>query len=126
MDWLQELKPGDKALVREGRSDYNQRTAVTVVKVTRTQIVLENDRRFHRDSGQSLAGGDWHRSYLEQATPEACEALALQERMERQAQVWRKVGYYLHTTKPPTDAVLLEKTAAVLSRAYKEVKEILL
>ncbi len=56
-DWLQALKPGD--IVGYKSAPYYAPDAVTITRLTATQIVLGNGMRFRRSSGRAV--GDFGR-----------------------------------------------------------------
>jgi hypothetical protein len=62
--WLQRLRVGDSVYVASRWSGLHP---AKVTKLTRTQIVCDNDSRFYIKDGYSVGGGPWHRSYLSEA-----------------------------------------------------------
>ena len=70
---LEELVAGDQVVVSAG---IDNTWLDTLVKVTKTQIVLSRDARFNRNSGYrcgEASSGYGGRSYIKPATPEAIE-----------------------------------------------------
>jgi len=72
--WLLSLKAGDEVAVASGYTGTHYRLE-QVVKVTRTQIVLSNDRRFRRDNGWKLGQHGYDRSQIVEPTQKVMLAI---------------------------------------------------
>jgi hypothetical protein len=69
MIWLDELKPGDKVAVDTTRSRRKQ--IASVAKVTKTQVVTTDRRRWRKSSGDRVGSGrDYSIERIVQLTPE--------------------------------------------------------
>ena len=70
-DWLEGLKAGDRVVVQQ-----NYATSDACIKivghVTKTQIILDDGRRFRRSNG-GMVGGHVRGAYLKMLTPEWAE-----------------------------------------------------
>ena len=71
-DWLQSLKPGDKVAIETINGGYVFRT---VVRLTKTQIVLDNSQRFYISSGLSVGGSFYHKTSIIPITAEMKETI---------------------------------------------------
>ena len=100
-DWLQNLKPGDYVIVHTYRSLGTQPETSTgrVYRVTNTTVVLQAGKdenspgaRYDRTTGTEKTSDVWHKSRIEEATPEA---------VEKNRQAWRR--YNLTTQLKNTD-----------------------
>lgn len=75
-EWLQNLKAGDEVAVASSGMGGRVYTFHKVAKITPTQVVvLINPQtnavtRFRRDGGDEVGAEVWHRSSIEEATPE--------------------------------------------------------
>lgn len=54
-NWKQELKKGDKVIVAAKYNHYVK----TVVRTTKTQIVLDDNTKYRISNGNLVGGGDW-------------------------------------------------------------------
>lgn len=73
-DWSENLKPGDKVILHNGRRDIVDRVA-TFARYTKTQIIVDwehlTGQRFNRKTLQEVGSkGDWFKTSLVEATPE--------------------------------------------------------
>jgi hypothetical protein len=69
-DWLADLQDGDKVILAQ--DGYNPYRRVTSVRLTPTQIIVEDTpRRFDRQTGNIKGKWDYHAPYLLPYTPEA-------------------------------------------------------
>lgn len=105
-DWLKELKAGDKVIV----SNRYGSTVMDVEKVTATQIVVKDGRRWRKD-GRLVGRGTWDTDSLKEATPEAVAVVESYLRREKligimETRDWRKI---------PLDK--LERIAAILNES---------
>lgn len=60
-EWLDNLKPGD-TIYQVGQSGYNRHDyliKMTVQKRTATQIVMEDGKRFNKNTGKRVGGGQF-------------------------------------------------------------------
>lgn len=96
--WLADLKAGDEIALFSGfRND--RITKAKVLRLTNTQIVLEqSDRRFRRDSGRMIGGDMWERSYIGEWT------LDVDAKWRRQVAVSTLTGVVWN--QAPTDVVM--------------------
>lgn len=82
MNWLEELKPGDKVIVKKNDRCYQQNRVETVKTVGKKFISLvnwENETRFRVVDGSSVQGGMLDSYQLFPATKEALEKLEQQK-----------------------------------------------
>ena len=79
-DWLQSLKPGDKVAIETINGGYVLRK---VVRLTKTQIVLDNSQRFYMSSGLSIGGSFYHKTSIIPVTAE------IKETAERSTLIYR-------------------------------------
>ena len=83
-EWLQNLKPGDKVIVKRQR--YRGDIIGVVERITKTLLILENGTRFRRRDGNTPGDGyysslQWLREYSQEEG----------ERIEREQTVRRMV-----------------------------------
>ena len=71
-EWLKSLKPGDKVAIETINGGYVFRT---VVRLTKTQIVLDNSQKFYISSGLSVGGSFYHKTSIIPITAEMKETL---------------------------------------------------
>ncbi|MPQ69470.1 hypothetical protein [Pseudomonas sp. MWU12-2323] len=74
IEYLATIKPGDIVLVRQGIS--YKTTQHGVVKVTKTQIVTIDNKRFNRVDGSEIGGAKWARLGIVAPTEENRKAEA--------------------------------------------------
>ncbi len=60
-DWLKSLKPGDKVAIETITGGYVLRK---VVRLTKTQIVLDNSQKFYISSGLIVGGSFYHKTSI--------------------------------------------------------------
>lgn len=77
-DWLNDLKPGDKA-IRCSTGIGVLDTVITVERVTPTQIIVGSDK-YRKANGRRLGESQWHSCWLRQATPERIEKINYSKR----------------------------------------------
>lgn len=70
MNWLEELKPGDRVFV----SEYPRDRIAEVTRITKTLVVV-GTTRFSRARGGLFGGGRYDRARLEEVTPEREQAV---------------------------------------------------
>lgn len=78
-NWLKNLRGGDKVIVNDGRPK-TPGMVMTVARVTKTQIVLEDFTiKFRLDDGRAVGVSSlsFYRHCLEEATPERVEAIRI-------------------------------------------------
>lgn len=66
-NFIDDLKPGDTVIVSRS---HHPSTLSTVVKLTKTQIILSSGSRFRKKDGWGVGGDRWCTDRLEEATPE--------------------------------------------------------
>ena len=71
-DWLKSLKPGDKVAIETITGGYVLRE---VVRLTKTQIVLDNCQKFYISSGIIVGGSFYHKTSIVPITAEMKESL---------------------------------------------------
>lgn len=79
-EWLKSLKPGDMVAIETITGGPVFRT---VVRLTKTQIVLNNSQRFYICSGTIVDGSYYHKTILMPVTAE------IKEKAERSALIYR-------------------------------------
>ena len=79
-DWLQSLKLGDKVVIETITSGPVFRK---VVRLTKTQIVLDNAMKFYISSGLSIGGSFYHKTSIIPVTAE------IKETAERSTLIYR-------------------------------------
>ena len=79
-EWLKSLKPGDMVAIETITGGPVFRT---VVRLTKTQIVLNNSQRFYICSGTLVSGSFYHKTILIPVTAE------IKEKAERSALIYR-------------------------------------
>lgn len=65
-EWLSSLKAEDRVIVYDNRGNY----VANVARVTNTQIVLVNGRKYRRNTGHQIGAGAWDGSSLGPVTEE--------------------------------------------------------
>ena len=78
-DWLKSLKPGDIVAIETITGGPVFRT---VIRLTKTQIVLNNSQRFYISSGTIVGGSSYHKTILMPVTAE------IKEKAERSALIY--------------------------------------
>lgn len=77
--WLAALKTGDAVATKRSGVGFTPEIH-RVARVTATQILLDNNKRFRRDSGYQIGlKSSWHSVYLVDATREVRDAIELQQ-----------------------------------------------
>jgi len=71
-DWLKSLKPGDKVAIETITGGYVLRE---VVRLTKTQIVLDNSQKFYISSGIIVGGYFYHKTSIIPVTAEIKEVM---------------------------------------------------
>ena len=79
-DWLKSLKPGDKVVIETITGGHVFRK---VVRLTKTQIVLDNSQRFYMSTGLSIGGSFYHKTKIIPVTAE------INETVERSLLIYR-------------------------------------
>ena len=79
-DWLKSLKPGDIVAIETIAGGPVFRT---VVRLTKTQIVLNSSQRFYICSGTIVGGSYYHKTILMPVTAE------IKEKVERSELIYR-------------------------------------
>ena len=79
-DWLKSLKPGDIVAIETITGGHVFRT---VVRLTKTQIVLDNAMKFYISSGLSVGGSFYHKTIIIPVTAE------IKETVERSTLIYR-------------------------------------
>ena len=79
-EWLKSLKPGDMVAIETITGGPVFRT---VVRLTKTQIVLNNSQRFYISSGTIVGGSAFRRTSIMPVTAE------IKEKVERSALIYR-------------------------------------
>ena len=79
-EWLKSLKPGDKVVIETITGGHVFRK---VVRLTKTQIVLDNAMKFYISSGLVVGGSSYHKTILMPVTAE------IKEKAERSALIYR-------------------------------------
>lgn len=74
-EWLASLKAGDEVLV----SGLYEGRLATVERVTATQVVIDNARRFRRTSGLLVGGSSWSMTSIREPTQADRDALEMRE-----------------------------------------------
>lgn len=112
--WLDSLKPG-QGVIRVKQSQHRVSRAVFKVgRVTKTMIILENDRgRFSRKSGQRVGTGRFLTLWIERATPTAINKL---NQDKRRAELR---NYIRGTNFDTIDIATLQKISDLLKKAKK-------
>lgn len=77
-DWLNDLKPGDKA-IRCSNGIGSMDEVVTVDRVTAAQIIIGSER-YRKVNGRRMGDSSWYSYWLKEATPERVESIAYQKR----------------------------------------------
>lgn len=77
---MENFKVGDVVIVR-GNS-YNPDTVEKIVRLTKTQIVLEDGRKFTRKSGRQVGCSDWSSFCISKATPEQIKKIQYKQQKE--------------------------------------------
>lgn len=96
MSWLDELKPGDKVIVKKNDRCYQQNRVETVKTVGKKFISLvnwENETRFRVEDGSSVQGGMLDSYQLFPATKEALEKLDQQKQKLELVRKLEKVNF---------------------------------
>jgi len=105
-DWVKSLKPGDKVAVETITGGHVFRK---VVRLTKTQIVLDNSQKFYMSSGMSIGGSFYHKTSIMPVTAE------IDEKAERSALIYRIKKSYL-------SAVSIESLRQILSIIESETR----
>jgi len=74
MAWIDTLKVGDKVIVDHGGWPSTSHLR-TVTRLTKTQIILNNDAKYNRKTGHKVGTGIYYSSSLREATPEALKEM---------------------------------------------------
>ena len=83
MEWLQNLKPGDRVII-DGR--FANLTASEVERVTATKIITTGGR-FRKLDGFSVGGSTWERSFLREPNQELLGQIELRRLRNRASQM---------------------------------------
>jgi len=124
-DWIRELQPGDKVLVRPGYEWSDKLVVGTVARLTDRQVILEDGKRFWKDGAVSPSGGDWHRSHIYEATPEALAEVEAKAETDRRKAIVRRLAAAYSQLKVPEDDAKLAQLIEVMTQAAKDVAAIL-
>lgn len=106
---LENLEAGDKVF-------YDSRSTIgieTIVRLTKTQIVLKNGQRFRKKSGWLIGGDAWSATMIRVLTPKRIEAVTL-VKLRRKARVLRD------NLAIPLDKETLEKLITALKPFVKD------
>ena len=105
-DWLKSLKPGDKVVIETITGGHVFRK---VVRLTKTQIVLDNFQKFYISSGTIVGWSSYHKTILIPVTAE------IKEKVERSTLIYR-------IKKSHLSAVSIESLRKILSIIERETR----
>jgi len=105
--WLENLKPEDVVIFQ----DRDRRGIAKVARVTPTQIVLSNERKYNKKNGGNVGDSEWNFSTLEFPEPE--KLLEIRTSIKK-TNLLGKIALKLKTV---TSVEVLEKIHNILNEA---------
>jgi hypothetical protein len=119
---VSKLQPGDPVAFTDSKMSYRRRIGFSIVeRLTATQVVLANSKRFRRNDN-AIVGEGWG-ELIDPDGPDAVAAwnrVVAEDAMYALTRLEREQG----SEKPATPAEYLDKVAAVVEESRSRLREI--